>query len=283
MLENILHIKIHTILDTLKLFPFLFIAFLIIELIEHKFSKKTIRIVEKSGKLGPLLGGILGCFPQCGFSVLATNLYVTRIITLGTLISIYLSTSDEMLPILISKGTNLKTITTILLIKLSVGIISGFIIDFLTRKKNKINIKDLCLEDDCHCEKGIIKSSFIHTTNTLLFILLVSFVLNIIMHFGGEELLKNLFNKNNIFTPFITSLIGLIPNCGSSIVLTELYLNNILSLSAIISGLLTGSGVAILVLFKSNKNLKENIKILLTVYLNGVITGLIIELINHLI
>ena len=249
MLENILHIIIHTILDTLKLFPFLFIAFLIIELIEHKFSKKTIRIVEKSGKLGPLLGGILGCFPQCGFSVLATNLYVTRIITLGTLISIYLSTSDEMLPILISKGTNLKTITTILLIKLSVGIISGFIIDFLTRKKNKINIKDLCLEDDCHCEKSLLKSSFIHTTNTLLFILLVSFILNIIMHFCGEELLKNLFNKNNIFTPFITSLIGLIPNCGSSIVLTELYLNNILSLSAIISGLLTGSGVAILVLF----------------------------------
>ena len=283
MLENILHIIIHTIIDTLKLFPFLFIAFLIIELIEHKFSKKTIRIVEKSGKLGPLLGGILGCFPQCGFSVLATNLYVTRIITLGTLISIYLSTSDEMLPILISKGTNLKTITSILLIKLSVGVISGFIIDFSTRKKNKINIKDLCLEDDCHCEKSILKSSFIHTTNTLLFILLVSFILNIIMHFGGEELLKNLFNKNNIFTPFITSLIGLIPNCGSSIVLTELYLNNILSLSAIISGLLTGSGVAILVLFKSNKNLKENIKILLTVYLIGVLTGLIIELINHLI
>ena len=283
MLENILHIIIHTIIDTLKLFPFLFIAFLIIELIEHKFSKKTIRIVEKSGKLGPLLGGILGCFPQCGFSVLATNLYVTRIITLGTLVSIYLSTSDEMLPILISKGTDIKTITSILLIKLSVGVISGFIIDFSTRKKNKINIKDLCLEDDCHCEKGIIKSSFIHTTNTLLFILLVSFILNIIMHFGGEELLKNLFNKNNIFTPFITSLIGLIPNCGSSIVLTELYLNNILSLSAIISGLLTGSGVAILVLFKSNKNLKENIKILLTVYLIGVLTGLIIELINHLI
>ena len=277
MLENILHIIIHTIIDTLKLFPFLFIAFLIIELIEHKFSKKTIRIVEKSGKLGPLLGGILGCFPQCGFSVLATNLYVTRIITLGTLISIYLSTSDEMLPILISKGTNLKTITSILLIKLSVGVISGFIIDFSTRKKNKINIKDLCLEDDCHCEKSILKTSFIHTTNTLLFILLVSFLLNIIMHFGGEELLKNLFNKNNIFTPFITSLIGLIPNCGSSIVLTELYLNNILSISAIISGLLTGSGVAILVLFKSNKNLKENIKILLTVYLIGVLTGLIIE------
>ena len=282
MLENILHIIIHTILDTLKLFPFLFIAFLLIELIEHKFSKKTIRIVEKSGRLGPLLGGILGCFPQCGFSVLATNLYVTRIITLGTLISIYLSTSDEMLPILISRGSSLKTISTILLIKLSVGVISGFIIDFLTSKKQKINIKDLCEEEECHCEKGIIKSTITHTLNTLLFILLASFFINIIMHFGGEEFLSNLFNKNSLFTPFIASLIGLIPNCGSSIVITELYISKVLPLSAVISGLLTGSGVAILVLFKSNKNLEENIKILSIVYLIGVLSGLLIELINFI-
>lgn len=283
MLENILHILIHTLLDTLKLFPFLFIAFLIIELIEHKFSKKTIKVIEKSGRLGPLLGGILGCFPQCGFSVLATNLYVTRIITLGTLISVYLSTSDEMLPILISHGANAKTILSILSIKLLIGITSGFIIDLLMRKKQKINVQELCAEDNCHCEKGIIKSSITHTINTLLFILLVSFFLNIIMHNGGEKILSNLFNKNSIFTPFIASLIGLIPNCGSSIVITELYLNEILPFSAVISGLLTGSGVAILVLFKSNKNIKENIKILLIVYLIGVLSGLLIELINSII
>lgn len=283
MLENILHILIHTLLDTLKLFPFLFIAFLIIELIEHKFSKKTIKIIEKSGRLGPLLGGILGCFPQCGFSVLATNLYVTRIITLGTLISVYLSTSDEMLPILISHGTSSKTIFSILSIKLLIGITSGFIIDFLIRKKQKINVQELCIEDKCHCEKGIIKSSITHTINTLFFILLVSFFLNIIMHNGGEEILSNLFNKNSIFTPFIASLIGLIPNCGSSIVITELYLNEILPFQAVISGLLTGSGVAILVLFKSNKNIKENIKILLLVYLIGVLSGLLIELINFMV
>lgn len=283
MLESILHILIHTLLDTLKLFPFLFIAFLIIELIEHKFSKKTIKVIEKSGRLGPLLGGVLGCFPQCGFSVLATNLYVTRIITLGTLISVYLSTSDEMLPILISHGTNSKTILSILSTKLLIGITSGFIIDLLMRKKQKIHIQELCIEDKCHCEKGIIKSTLTHTINTLFFILLVSFFLNIIMHNGGEQILSNLFNKNSIFTPFIASLIGLIPNCGSSIVITELYLNDILPFSAVISGLLTGSGVAILVLFKSNKNIKENIKILLLVYLIGVLSGLIIELINYII
>jgi len=280
MLENIFHIVIHTFLDTIKLFPFLFVAFLIIELIEHKFSKKTIKLVEKSGKLGPLLGGILGIFPQCGFSVLATNLYVTRIITLGTLISIYLSTSDEMLPLLISRGIPTQTIISILTIKLSIGFISGFIIDLLTRKKQKIKIKDLCLEEECHCEKGILKSSILHTLNTFSFIILVSLFLNMIMHLGGEELLKNLFNNNSIFTPFITSLIGLIPNCGSSIILTELYISKILPLSATISGLLTGSGVAILVLFKSNKNLKENIKILLIIYLIGVLSGLLIELIK---
>jgi len=278
-----LDIVLDTIIDGIKLLPFLFIAFLIIELIEHKFSKKTIKIIEKSGKFGPLLGGILGCFPQCGFSVLATNLYVTRIITLGTIISVYLSTSDEMLPILISRGSSINTILSILSLKLLIGITSGFIIDFITRKKQKINVQELCENDNCHCEKGILKSSITHTLNTLAFILLVSFFLNIVMHLGGEELLRNLFNQNSIFTPFIASLIGLIPNCGSSIIITELYLNKILPFSAVISGLLTGSGVAILVLFKSNKNLKENIKILLLVYLIGVLSGLIIELIASLI
>ena len=160
-------IIIETILDSLKILPFLFIAFLIIELIEHRFSKKTLKLIEKSGKLGPLLGGILGCFPQCGFSVLATNLYITRIISLGTLISVYLSTSDEMIPILMSKGTNINTILSIITIKLLIGIISGFIIDLLLRKKEKIKLHELCEEEHCHCEKGLIKSSIIHTIKTI--------------------------------------------------------------------------------------------------------------------
>lgn len=275
-----LDIILETIIDSLKILPFLFIAFLFIELIEHKFSKKSLNLIEKSGKLGPLLGGILGCFPQCGFSVLATNLYITRIITLGTLISVYLSTSDEMLPILISSGSNIKTILSILITKVLIGITSGFIIDIILRKRQKIQVHELCEEEHCHCEKSIIKSSTIHTLKTLFFIMLVSFILNIIMHFGGEEFLINLFNKNNIFTPFLASLIGLIPNCASSVVITELYLTNILSFSSTVAGLLTGSGVALLVLFKSNKNIKENINILLLIYFIGAISGVIIELLN---
>ncbi len=273
-------IIIDTLIDALKLLPFLFIAFLIIELLEHKLSNKTDKIIKKSGKFGPLLGSILGAFPQCGFSVLATNFYITRIISLGTLISIYLSTSDEMLPIMISHKASLVSILLILLIKIFIGILSGFIIDFIIRKnkKEKINYK-LCNDDNCDCEEsGPIKSSLIHTFKTITFILIISFILNIIMEYKGTLFLEKLFLKDSLFSPFISSIVGLIPNCGASVLITELYINNAISFGALISGLLTGSGVAILVLFKNNPNMKENFKILLIIYLIGSLSGFIINL-----
>ena len=145
-------IIIDTLIDTLKLVPFLFIAFLLIELFEHKFSKKSIKVVESSGKYGPILGSILGIIPQCGFSVMATNLYVTRLITLGTLISIYLSTSDEMLPILISEKLEFSLIIKILLIKLFIGMLVGFIIDKIFKVKKEKKNYDICEEEHCHCK-----------------------------------------------------------------------------------------------------------------------------------
>ena len=276
-------IILDTLVDSLKLLPFLFVAFLIIELIEHKLNKQTKKLVSKSGKVGPLIGSLLGLFPQCGFSVMATNLYVTRIITLGTLISIYLATSDEMLPIMLSQKIAFIEIVKLLGIKFICGIIWGFIIDLLLNKKSKkenINY-EICDEDHCNChEEGVIKSTLIHTLKTLLFIMLVSFLLNILLHFIGEDNLSKVFLKNSIFGPFISSLIGLIPNCGSSIVITELYLNGAISLGSAMAGLLTGSGVALLVLFKENKDIKENVTILSLLYGLGVISGIIIELIT---
>lgn len=279
------HIIIHTLEDSISLLPFLFIAFLFIEAIEHKFSKKSKQIISKSGKFGPLFGSILGCFPQCGFSVMATNLYVTRIISLGTLISVYLSTSDEMLPILLSEQVAFSTIAKLLLIKLAIGMFSGFIIDLvLFRNKNKTDETfDICDDEHCHCEKGILKSSLVHTIKTFLFIVLVTLVLNLVIHYIGEDNLATLLQGNNIFTPFISSLIGLIPNCASSVILTELFVNNIISVGALIAGLLTGSGIAILVLFKTNNNLKDSFKILLMCYGVGVLSGLIIDLIGFTI
>ena len=276
-------IILDTLIDSLKLLPFLFVAFLIIELIEHKLNKQTKELVSKSGKVGPLIGSLLGLFPQCGFSVMATNLYVTRIITIGTLISIYLATSDEMLPIMLSQKIAFIEIVKLLGIKFICGIIWGFIIDLLLNKKSKkenINY-EICDEDHCNChEEGVIKSTLIHTFKTLLFIMLVSFLLNMLLHFIGEDNLSKLFLKNSIFGPFISSLLGLIPNCGSSIVITELYLNGALSLGSAMAGLLTGSGVALLVLFKENKDIKENVTILSLLYGLGVISGIIIELIT---
>lgn len=277
-----LEIIIDTILDGLKILPFLWVAFLLIELIEHKFYKQSTKIVERSGRLGPLLGGILGCFPQCGFSVMATNLYVTRIITLGTLISVYLSTSDEMLPILLARGSDINIILKLLLTKLIIGVICGFIIDLLFFKKSEPHIHELCEQEHCYCDKSIVLSSLKHTFHTLLFIILVSFLLNILMYYGGEEYLMSIFKENSWWSSFLASLIGLIPNCGASIILTELYLSEILSFSSVVAGLLTGSGVAILVLFKTNKNLKENIMILLLIYFIGSISGLLIELFSLL-
>ena len=279
-----LDVLLDTLLDVLKLIPFLFFAFLIIELIEHKFSKKTTDVIKKSGKFGPFFGSLLGLLPQCGFSVLATNLYITRILSLGTLVAIYLSTSDEMLPILLSERAPFKSIAIILVIKFIVGIIVGFLIDLLYHPQKEEHIHDLCEHDHCHCEEdGILKSSIIHTLKTVLFIAIITLILNTVMHYVGEDYLRDLLSKNTFLTPFISSLIGLIPNCGASIVITELYLNNVINLGTTIAGLLTGSGVAILVLFKGNKSLKENLSIMGIIYSVGVVVGLIIELITTII
>ena len=269
---------IDTILDALKIIPFLLIAFLIIEYAEHKLNHKNESIIKKAGKFGPLIGSILGAIPQCGFSVLATNLYITRIITLGTLISIYLSTSDEMLLIMIAEKANINIILKIILIKIIIGMICGFIIDLIIKPKDTKNY-DICKSDHCDCDHNYIKSAIKHTLKTTAFILLVTFILNICFYYIGEDNIKKIFNHNNQFTPFISGLIGLIPNCGASVIITELYLNNVLTLAQSISGLLTNSGVALLVLFKSNENIKENINIILILYIIGVISGLLLELI----
>ena len=278
-------ILVDTLIDILKLVPFLFIAFLIIEIVEHKLSDKSKKVVSSSGRIGPLFGGLLGLFPQCGFSVMATNLYITRIITIGTLISIYLSTSDEMLPILLSQRVDISIIIKLLGIKFIVGVTCGFVIDIILRKNHKTNrpTYNICEEDHCDCENGIIKSTIKHTAKTILFISIVVFILNLLFEIIGEDNISKLFLKNTIFGPFISSLVGLIPNCGASIVITELYLNGVISLGSTLSGLLTGSGVAIVVLFKENKNTKENLTILGLLYGIGVIVGIIIELISILL
>ena len=268
-----------TLLDTIKLLPFLFVAFLIIEFIEHKLSNKQENIISKSGKLGPIVGALLGAVPQCGFSVLATNLYVTRIISLGSLISIYLSTSDELIPLMITHNAPIAKILSIVSIKVVIGIISGFLIDLFVRKTTKSDFV-LCEDEDCDCDHSIIKSSLIHTLKIAFFILIITFLINILFHYVDLSFLESALKNNKILTPFIASLIGLIPNCASSVMISELYLNNLISLGTTLSGLLTGSGVAIMVLVRKNKNISENLFIIGLIYIIGVIWGLLFNFIG---
>ncbi len=271
-----------TIIDVLKLIPFLFITYLIMEYIEHKTSKKAQKKIKKAGKWGTVWGSFLGIIPQCGFSASATNLYAARVITLGSLISVYLSTSDEMLPILISENVALPVILKILAIKLVIGIIAGIVIDLIFKSKEEDNkIIDLCEEEHCHCNhNGIVKSSLKHTLNIVIFILIVTFAINLIIHFIGEETLSQILTNRPILGPIIAGLIGLIPNCAASVTLTQMYLQNIISGSSMIAGLLVGAGVGLAVLYKTNKNLKENIKITVLLYAVGVISGIVLEFIN---
>lgn len=271
-------IILDTILDCLKILPFLFIAFLIIEFFEHKLSHKTEDTIKKAGKIGPLFGSLLGALPQCGFSVLATNLYITRIISLGTLIAIYLSTSDEMLPILIAEKAPIDSILFLVVLKILIGMICGFIIDLIIRKEEPKEHFEICEHDHCDCEHGIVMSAIKHTLKILIFIFIITFILNAAFHYIGEDNIKHIFDKTNFFTPFIAALIGLIPNCGSSIILTELYIANILPLSSALAGLLANSGVALLILFKTNKNIKENLKIVGILYSISVIAGLLLKI-----
>ena len=281
-MQVLLEILEDTSLDTLKLLPFLFITYLIMEYIEHKTSEKVKQTIQKSGKFGPILGGIVGIFPQCGFSVSATNLYAARVITLGTLISVYLTTSDEMLPILLSEAAPVTTILTILGIKLIIGIVAGFVIDAVIRltkkdKKEEQKIEEICEHEHCHCEEGIVVSAAKHTLNIAIFIFVITLVINGIITLIGEETIANFISQNIVLGPVIAGLIGLIPNCASSVILTELFIQNVISMPMLISGVAVNAGVGLLVLFKTNKNLKENLSIVGLLYAIGVISGIILQ------
>lgn len=282
----LLHTLEHAFTDTIKLLPFLFITYLIMEYIENKTSENAKKSIKKAGKWGPLIGGIVGVIPQCGFSASATNLYAARVISLGTLIAVYLSTSDEMLPILLSESVEISVILKILSIKLLIGVIAGFIIDFVIRLRNKGNqeeekIVDLCESEHCHChEEGIFKSALRHTVNILIYIFIITLIINLVVEFVGEDNIASFVGNHTLLGPAISSLVGLIPNCAASVVITDLYVQNVINGASLIAGLLTGAGVGLIVLFRMNKNVKQNLKIVALIYGIGVFSGIILQLLN---
>ncbi len=273
--ENIRGILVDTSVDTLKIIPFLFITYLFIEYFEHKASDKVVHTLQKSSKFGPLFGSVAGLFPQCGFSTIASSFYVNRFVTFGTLIAVYLTTSDEMIPVLLTIDPAL--IPPILGIKLLVGIIAGFTIDLLLRKREVTpHAEILCEQEQCSCsDDGILKGAIKHTVRIGLYIFLITLGLNILLSFID---LQSLFTDIPLLGLFIAAIIGLIPNCATSIVITQLYAGGTLSFGVMMAGLLTNGGVGILMLFRINKNLRENITILGILVGIAVTTGSILNI-----
>lgn len=279
-MEIILDVIHDTYIDSLRILPFLFLAYLAMECLEHWTGGRMQAIVRKSGKAGPAIGGILGIFPQCGFSAAAANLYAGRIITLGTLMAVFLSTSDEMLPIMISENVGISMIGKILLIKVLFALAAGFLVDVLFRKKEEPQIGHLCERQHCHCERGIWRSAFSHTWRIFLYIILVSLILNFVIALIGEETLAAVVLNRPALSLFVSALVGMIPNCASSVVMTQLYLGGVLGAGALTAGLLSGSGVGFLVLLRVNENRKENLRIFGLLYVLGVVGGALVELLG---
>lgn len=272
-------ILIDSFFDTLNLVPFLFIAYIVLEYIEHKSEEKMLGVIQKSKRFGPFIGGVLGLFPHCGFSAIASSFYSTRIITLGTLFAVFLSTSDEMLPIFLSEGVGAGVILKILFIKFFLAMVFGFLIDFIfkTSLHREIKIREFCTCSHCHCGEGVLYPALNHTVKISGWIFVFTFILSCIMEFIGEEQIVSIFSNNVYFTNFLTAGIGLIPNCASSVILSKLYIGGVINFSSLVCGLLVGAGLGLIVLFKMNKSLRENIFILLGLYFIAVFSGIVLQ------
>ncbi len=345
MLGHFWHILEHTLEHSISIVPFLFLTYLVMEYIEHRAGEQVQHVIEKAGPFGPVLGSVAGALPQCGFSTAAANFYTGRVITLGTLMAIFLSTSDEMLPILISNQVEAGVIFKLLGIKVIIGMVAGLAIDGILRgKKWKVKepatehdhhhhheehhheheehhhdhedhehhdhdehghhdhdehltsyerahghchdhdhahtrIHELCEQENCHCENGVFLSAVIHTVHIFLYILVITFVLNLIIEGVGEETLGNLLLNKPVLGQVVAGVVGLIPNCASSVVITQLFLSGALGLGAMMAGLLVNAGVGVLVLFRVNRsNMKENLKIVGLLYVIGVVAGILLDL-----
>lgn len=276
----ILDVFLDSLIDSLRLLPFLFLTYLAMECLEHWTGGKMQEIVRRSGKAGPAIGGFLGIFPQCGFSTAAANLYAGRIITLGTLLAVFLSTSDEMLPVMISENAGISLIAKILFMKLIFAVAVGFLADLLFSGKKEPQIGHFCEKQHCHCERGIWRSAASHTWKIFLYITVVSLILNFAIAMIGEERLAALISDRPVSGLFAAALVGMIPNCASSVVLTHLYLEGVLGSGALFAGLLAGSGVGFLVLLGVNEDKRENLRIFALLYGTGVAAGALVEMLG---
>lgn len=322
-MDFLVDILTESVIDTLKLIPFLFLTYLAMEVLEHSASHHVRAAVEKSGKAGPVVGSILGALPQCGFSAMAATLYAGRVVTAGTLVAVILSTSDEMIPVFVAHQESPTRLFGILALKVIVGIVAGLLVDVALRMLHRTgdghpHIHELCERAHCHCEDvegengsaeaeseaqaatagehddvarcahehahghdhhglwPIVRSALVHTVQVTVFIFLVTFVFGLLIEGVGEDAIGELLADHPVRATFIAALVGLIPNCGASVALTELFLDGTLAAGPMVAGLLVSGGVGLLVLWRTNADLRQNAAVTGVVYAVGVAVGLLV-------
>ena len=277
--EHVPHILLHGLLDSLKLLPFLFLTYLLMELLEHKAGERVQKAISRAGRAGPAIGGTLGLIPQCGFSTALAGLYAGHVITPGTLLAVFLATSDEMLPIFLGEGIPVPRILTVLGLKLVIALLVGFVTDLILRGKlREMHVEELCEEEHCHCEKGIWRSALHHTLHIFVFVLIVNILLTGAFELLGEERIGTVVNSVPVLGTVAAALIGLIPNCAASVAIATLWTKGVISGGAMLAGLLTGAGAGLLVLFRTNKHLKENLLLLAALLGSGILFGCLLDL-----
>ncbi|HIZ47017.1 MAG TPA: arsenic efflux protein [Candidatus Olsenella pullistercoris] len=292
-MDFLLHELEHSLLDTLELVPFLFVTYLAMEAIEHSAAGRVQRAIERSGKAGPVVGSVLGALPQCGFSAMAATLYAGRVVTAGTLLAVILSTSDEMVPVFLANRAPVSGMLAIMATKVVVGVVAGAALDAVLRLRHRAgdgrpHIAELCERAHCHCDDGhdehghghasgrwgIVRSALVHTAQVTAFIFVVTLAFGLVIEGVGHEALASLLASHPARATFLAALVGLIPNCGASVAITELYLEGVLATGPMMAGLLASGGMGLLVLWRTNSDLRQNLALTLIVYVVSVALGL---------
>ena len=287
-MDLFLHVLEHSALDTLRLVPFLFVTYLAMEALEHASAERVQAVVERSGKAGPVVGALLGAVPQCGFSAMAATLYAGRVVTAGTLVAVILSTSDEMVPVFLAHQEPLGRLLAIVAVKVLMGVVVGLLVDVALRAWHRAgdgrpHISELCERAHCHCEEAdhghehghehghgrwaIVRSAAVHTVQVGVWILVIELV--------GTDALAALLVNHPVRATFVSALVGLVPNCGASVAITELYLEGVLTTGPMLAGLLSSGGVGLLVLWRTNASAGQNAVITAFVYAVSVAVGLV--------
>ena len=292
-MELLLHVLEHSVMDTLRLVPFLLVTYLAMEALEHSAADKVQSVVERSGKAGPAVGSLLGALPQCGFSAMAATLYAGRVVTVGTLVAVILSTSDEMVPVFLAHGEPLDRMLAIMGAKVLVGLVVGFAVDAALRAMRRsgdgrAHIHELCERAHCHCDDdndhghehghgrwSIVRSALVHTAQVSAWILAITFAFGLIIELVGTDALAAAGANHPVRATFLAALVGMIPNCGASVAITELYLEGALAAGPMLAGLLASGGVGLLVLWRTNADMRQNAIVTVFVYAVAVVTGLL--------